>query len=65
MLLSICVLTYNRRGYLGKLIQPLKDSKVLEICQVQLVAINRQLEIEEEIIPTKREHWAFIEKLEP
>ena len=65
MLLSICVLTYNRRGYLGKLIQPLKDSKVLEICQVELLAINRQLEIEEEIIPTKREHWAFIEKLEP
>ena len=65
MLLSICVLTYNHRGYLGKLIQPIKDSKVLDIGQVELVSINRQLEIEEEIIPTKREHWAFIEKLKP
>ena len=40
MLLSICVLTYNRRGYLEKLIQSIKDSKVLETGQVELVVIN-------------------------
>ena len=40
MLLSICVLTYNRRGYLEKLIQSIKDSKVLETGQVELVIID-------------------------
>ena len=40
MLLSICVLTYNRRGYLEKLIQSINDSKVLETGQVELVVIN-------------------------
>jgi len=40
MLLSICVLTYNRRGYLEKLIQSIKDSKVLEMGQVELVVID-------------------------
>jgi len=40
MLLSICVLTYNRRDYLEKLIQSIKDSKVLETGQIELVVIN-------------------------
>jgi len=34
------VLTYNRRGYLEKLIQSIKDSKVLEMGQVELVVID-------------------------
>ena len=40
MLLSICVLTYNRRDYLEKLFQSIKDSKVLESNQVELVIVN-------------------------
>ncbi len=40
MLLSICVLTYNRCSYLEKLIQSIKDSRVLETGQVELVIID-------------------------
>jgi len=40
VLLSICVLTYNRCDYLERLIQSIKDSKVLETGQVELVVIN-------------------------
>ena len=40
MLLSICVLTYNRCSYLEKLIQSIKDSRDLETGQVELVIID-------------------------
>ena len=61
---SICVLSDNRRGYLEKFIQPIKNSKFLEIVHVEFVVRNRQLEIEKEIVPTKIVHRTLIEKLE-